>query len=113
MRLAERHAQVSGVVCIFSGDAMHGAYDKGLMERGVAARRLITEGEDPVRMLLEVVWPGHDWAESAMHTRFASCPECSDGSPGCAECGGTGLVTSARRQLLMIEDLAAAVYEAA
>ena len=83
------------------------------MKRGEAARRLITHGDDPVRMLLAVVWPDHDWAETALHTRFTSCPDCSSGAGGCAECGSTGLVTVARRQLLAVEDLAAAVYEAA
>jgi hypothetical protein len=87
-------------------------YDAALMERGAEARRLIRHGEDPVRMLLAVVWPDHDWAESAFNTRLAGCPRCS-GTVGCEECGSTGLVTVARRKLLAIEDLAAAVYEAA
>jgi hypothetical protein len=83
------------------------------MKRGEAARRLITHGEDPFRMLLAVVWPGHDWAASALHVRFTSCPRCSAGVSGCAECGSTGLVTTTRRQLLTIEALAAYAYEAA
>jgi hypothetical protein len=91
----------------------HGQYDSDMMKRGQAARRLIREGEDPVRMLLAVVWPDHNWAESALHTRLMHCPRCSDCTVGCQECGSTGLVTTARRKLLAIEDLAAAVYEAA
>jgi hypothetical protein len=83
------------------------------MERGAAARRLIAEGEDPIRMLLAVVWPGHDWAQSAMLADLASCPNCSEESVECAECGNTGLVTSARRQLLRIEALAEYAYDAA
>jgi hypothetical protein len=83
------------------------------MKRGEAARRLITHGEDPARMLLAVVWPDYDWAEIALHTRFISCPVCSSGAGGCTECGSTGLVTGARRNLLAIEDLAAAIHEAA
>jgi hypothetical protein len=92
---------------------MHGSYDRVLMKRGEAARRLIADGEDPFRMLLEVVWPGHDWAESAMLARLTSCPMCSDGAVACAECGSTGLVTTKRRQLLAIEALAAYAYDAA
>ena len=91
----------------------HGPYDKSLMKRGEAARRLIAQGEDPFRMLLAVVWPGHDWSESVLLARLTSCPRCSDEHVGCKECGSTGLVTAARRQLLTIEALAAHVYEAA
>ena len=83
------------------------------MKRGEAARRLITQGEDPARMLLAVVWPDHDWAEIASRTRLMHCPWCSEGLVGCEECGSTGLVTTARRKLLAIEEVAAAVYEAA
>jgi hypothetical protein len=83
------------------------------MKRGEAARRLITQGEDPVTMLLAAVWPDHDWAEIAARTRFTSCPLCSNGAGGCTECGSTGLVTVARRKLLAIEELDAAAYEAA
>ena len=83
------------------------------MKRGEAARRLITEGEDPFRMLLTVVWPEHDWAESSTLARLTSCPTCSDGTLECAECGNTGLVTTTRRQLLTIEALAASAYDAA
>jgi hypothetical protein len=90
-----------------------GRYDAGLMKRGAEARRLIRHGEDPVRMLLAVVWPDHDWAESAFHTRLSDCPSCSGSAVGCAECGSTGLVTVARRQLLAVEDVASAEYEAA
>jgi len=91
----------------------HGLYDRALMKRGEAARRLITEGEDPFRMLLTVVWPEHDWAGSAMLARLTSCPKCSDGTLACPECGNTGLVTTERRQLLTIERLAAYAYDAA
>lgn len=80
--------------------------DSELMLRGAAARRLIAEGEDPVRMLLEVVWPGHDWAESILRARFTSCPVCVADTVGCGECGGTGLVTFARHKHLAIEALA-------
>jgi hypothetical protein len=83
------------------------------MRRGEAARRLIVEGEDPFKMLLAAVWPDHDWAASALHVRFTSCPRCSAGVSGCAECGSTGLVTAARRKLLTIEELAAYAFEAA
>jgi hypothetical protein len=83
------------------------------MKRGEAARRLIGQGEDPVRMLLAVVWPGHDWEESVLLARLTSCPRCSDGATGCLECGNTGLVTAARRKLLTIEALAAYMHEAA
>jgi hypothetical protein len=89
------------------------SYDKTLMKRGEAARRLIVDGEDPFRMLLAVVWPNHDWEESVLLASLTSCPRCSDGTVGCVECGSTGLVTAARRQLLTIEALAAHVYEAA
>ncbi len=92
---------------------MHGPYDRALMKRGEAARRLITEGEDPFRMLLTVVWPELDLTESTMRARLTSCPMCSDGTPACAECGSTGLVTTKRRQLLTIETLAAYAYDAA
>jgi hypothetical protein len=88
-------------------------YDKTLMKRGEAARRLIVDGEDPFRMLLAVVWPDHDWAESALLARLTSCPSCSDGTVACSECASTGLVTVERRKLLIIEALAAYRYEAA
>jgi hypothetical protein len=83
------------------------------MKRGEAARRLIADGEDPFRMLLTVVWPGHDWPESAMLARLTSCPKCSDDSAECSECGNTGLVTAHRRKQLTIEALATYVYESA
>jgi hypothetical protein len=88
-------------------------YDKTLMKRGEAARRLIVDGEEPFRMLLAVVWPDHDWEESVPLARLTSCPRCSDGTVGCVECGSTGLVTSARRELLTIEALATYAYAAA
>ena len=83
------------------------------MKRGEAARRVIADGEDPFLMFLQVVWPDHDWAESAMLARLTTCPKCSEAKRGCAECGSTGLVTTERRKLLAIEDLAASVYAAA
>jgi hypothetical protein len=82
------------------------------MKRGEAARRVIADGEDPFRMLLQVVWPDHDWAESVMLARLTTCPKCSDAAGGCAECGNTGHVTVERRKLLAIEGLAAAMYGA-
>jgi hypothetical protein len=91
----------------------HGGYDKSLMKRGEAARRLIAHGEDPFQMLLQVVWPDHDWAESVLLATLTSCPRCLGSTIACDQCGSTGLVTVARRKLLAIEDLAAAVYEAA
>jgi len=92
---------------------MHGAYDRALMKRGEAARRLIAEGEDPFRMLLAVVWPGHDWSESTLLATLTSCPMCSDGVIPCGECGSTRLVTATRREVLVCEALATHVYEAA
>ena len=83
------------------------------MTLGAAARRLIREGEDPIKMLLAVVWPNHDWSESALRARLTPCPTCWHGAGGCMECGSTGLVTASRRQLLAIEALAAHAYEAA
>jgi len=82
------------------------------MKRGKAARDLIEQGEDPFQMLLAVVWPGHDCFESVPFVRLTSCPECSDCST-CTECGNTGLVTIGRHQVLTIEALASATYEAA
>lgn len=92
---------------------MHGPFDNALMKRGAEARRLIADGEDPIRMLLEVVWPNHDWADSAILARLTSCPVCSDGVVGCSECGSTGLVTAERRKLLTVEALAARAYATA
>jgi hypothetical protein len=80
----------------------HGGYDAGLMKRGEEARRLVRQGEDPVRMLLAVVWPDEDWAELALDTPLNDCPRCSGGTVACDECGSTGLVTVARRKLLAI-----------
>jgi hypothetical protein len=92
---------------------MQGRLDSQLMLRGAAARRLIADGEDPIRMLLEVVWPGHDWAESALRARFTSCPVCTEHAIGCQECLGTRLVTIARRELLDIEAFATLAYQTA
>jgi hypothetical protein len=86
-------------------------YDRRLMERGKAARQLIGDGEDPFRMLLQVVWPDHDWEDSAMLARLASCPRCSGALAGCPECGSTGLVTEERSKLLSIEALAKLAYD--
>jgi len=92
---------------------MSETYDRGLMRRGAAARALISNGEDPYRMLLQVVWPDHDWAEAALLATLTSCPVCSDGTVACSECGGTGVVTTDRRRLLAIQALADLVYNAA
>lgn len=87
-------------------------YDKDLMRRGAAARDCIEAGEDPFRMLLQVVWPDHDWDESAMLARLTACPACRGSVSGCAECGSTGLVTAERRKSLAIETLATLAYQA-
>jgi hypothetical protein len=91
---------------------MHGTYDRDLMRRGAAARELIEKGEDPLVMLLQVVWPDHDWTESAMLARLIACPTCRGSTHGCPECGSTGLVTEERRTSLGIEALARMAYEA-
>ena len=70
------------------------------MKRGEVARRLISEGEDAFRMFAAVVWPGRDWAEDAFRTRLLVCPRCTGDVRACVECGGTGLVSSARHELL-------------
>ena len=70
------------------------------MKRGEVARRLVSEGEDAFRMLAAVVWPGRDWAEDAFWTHLLACPRCVGSVPACGECGGTGLVSSARHELL-------------
>ena len=87
-------------------------YDKELMQRGGAARQLIEEGEDPFLMLLQAVWPDHDWASSAMLARLTACPTCRGSKHGCSECGSTGLVTEERGKLLAIERLANVAYDA-
>jgi hypothetical protein len=86
---------------------LHGPYDRGLMKRGIVARRLISEGEDPFRMLAAVVWPGRDWAEDVLRARLMACPECLGAVAGCSECGSTGFV-SARQRLPMNEAAIAA-----
>jgi hypothetical protein len=86
-------------------------YDRELMQRGEAARRLIGDGEDPFRMLLQAVWPDHDWDESVMLARLMACPTCSGAVPGCAECGSTGLLTEERRKLLTFEALGKLAYD--
>ena len=88
-------------------------YDRELMKRGEAARRLIAEGEDPFAMLLAAVWPEHDWTERARVAHFTACPRCSDNAVGRVECGGTGLVTAAQRKLFVVEELAASMCQAA
>jgi hypothetical protein len=88
-------------------------YDRALMKRGAEARRLIADGEDPIRMLLHVVWPDHDWAESALIAKIVACPKCSDSGTECSECGRTGLVTVERRKVLTMEALAAHMSSAA
>ena len=88
-------------------------YDRELMKRGMAARQLIEAGEDPFRMLLQAVWPDHDWDESVMLAKLTACPTCSGSAPGCTECGSTGLLTEERNKLLNIEALAKLAYEGA
>ena len=73
---------------------MHGPYDKALMKRGEVARRLISEGEDPYRMLAAVVWPGRDWSDEVLLARLVGCPDCA-GEAQCKECGSTGLLVLA------------------
>ena len=85
-------------------------YDRELMKRAKAARRLVADGEDPLEMLLAAVWPDHDWSESALYARLTSCPRCHGVDAGCSECGNTGLVTAARQKLLAIEEFASAVF---
>jgi hypothetical protein len=90
---------------------MFGRYDKDLMQRSVAARQCIEDGEDPFLMLLQVVWPDHDWAESAMLAQLTACPKCRGTTSGCSECGSTGLVTEELSKSLAIETLANLAYE--
>jgi hypothetical protein len=90
---------------------MFGSYDKDLMRRGAAARACIEDGEDPFRMLLQVVWPDHDWEESVMLTRLRACPKCRASVSGCPECGSTGLVTEGRGTLLAMEKIANLAYQ--
>ena len=87
-------------------------YDRGLMKRAEGARRCIADGEDPFTMLLQAVWPDHDWAESAMLARLTACPACRGSVHGCSECGSTGLVTEGRSEELAIEKLAKLAYDA-
>ena len=91
---------------------MHGTYDRGLMARGEAARRCISNGEDPFTMLLQAVWPDHDWAASAMLARLVSCPRCSGSKSGCPDCGSTGLVTEDRRKRVAAKLLADQLFQA-
>ena len=84
-------------------------YDRELMKRGEAARKLIADGEEPFQMLLAAVWPDHDWSESALYARLTKCPQCGGTDAGCSECGNTGLITAARQKLLAIEEFASAV----
>ena len=86
-------------------------YDKDLMRRGAAARDCIEDGEDPLLMLLQVVWPDHDWADSAMLARLTACPKCRGFTSRCPECGSTGLLTEERSKLLAIETVARVAYE--
>jgi hypothetical protein len=106
-------AQVFDCCRVYWVRDMFGTYDKDLMRRGAAARSCISEGEDPFRMLLQVVWPDHDWAESAMLARLTSCPACRGRTSACSECGSTGLVTEERRKALAIETLAKVAFDAA
>ena len=86
--------------------------DNDLIRRGAAARHLIKEGEDPFVMLLQVVWPDHDWADSAMLARLKACPNCHGSVSGCPECGSTGLVTPERSSFLALEKLADLAHDA-
>jgi hypothetical protein len=72
----------------------HGPYDRALMKRSEAARRLIALGEDPYRALAAVVWPGRDWLDEALRARLVDCPVCA-GEAACEDCGSTGLVVAA------------------
>ena len=101
-----RSAQVFPTNRVYFDAAMGMRYDRELMTRGEAARRLIADGEDPWVMLLAAVFPDHDWSESVLRAELASCPRCSDDSGDCPECGNTGLVTAARRKLRVIERVA-------
>ena len=73
---------------------MHGPYDSALMRLGAEARRLISDGEDPHRMLAAVVWPGRNWSEEASYARLTECGWC-EGATRCEECGSTGLMVAA------------------
>jgi hypothetical protein len=64
------------------------------MERGAAARRLISEGEDPFQMLAAVVWPGRDWSDDVLRARLVACSSCA-GDTRCETCCNTGLVVAA------------------
>jgi hypothetical protein len=64
------------------------------MKRGEVARRLISEGEDPYRMLAAVVWPGRDWSDEVLRACLVDCPGCG-GSVQCEDCGSTGLLVLA------------------
>lgn len=104
-------AQVVATYCVLWMRRMGEKYDRELMKRGMAARQLIEEGEEPFRMLLQAVWPDHDWEESLMLARLMECPTCLGSAPGCKECGSTGLITEERRRLLSIEGLAKLAHE--
>lgn len=73
------------------------------MRRGAVARSLISEGEDPHRMLAAVVWPGRDWEADALRARLVTCSACLGDASGCARCGGTGLVSIWRLEWLTDE----------
>jgi hypothetical protein len=93
---------------------MFRGYDKDLMRRGAAARECIAAGEDPYRMLLQVVCPDRDWSEAALLATLTWCPQCEgQGVMTCPECGGTGFVSTDRRKMLSIEALADFAYDAA
>ena len=69
---------------------MQEPYDTSLMKRGEVARRHISGGEDPYRMLAAVVWPGRDWHEEVLQARLVGCPGCLGEVP-CEECGNAGV----------------------
>ena len=64
-------------------------------------------------MLLQAVWPDHDWDERRDARKTYGVPTCSGSGPGCTDCGSTGLLTEERKKLLNIEALAKLAYEGA
>ena len=69
-------AQVVATYCVLWMRRMGEKYDRELMKRGMAARQLIEEGDEPFRMHVQAVWPDHDWEESLMLARLMECPTC-------------------------------------
>lgn len=81
---------------------MQGPYDRDLMVRAKAGRRLIRDGADPHQVLASVIWYARDWAGDAKKARFITCPECL-GGPRCGLCGSTGLVSIDIHRLYLTE----------